>query len=140
MAPMTRALRVAQGRGVEGGRDDLAGGAAGVEPGVAGDALRDDLAQGGGELARLLRADEPRQRLLDHLVGAEAEQLRDGVVGLEDLALQVRDEHRVGGVLDQALGVGPRLVQLAHVAEDADGADDPPVAGRAAPRRSASSG
>ena len=78
------------------------------------------LAQRRGELARLLRADEARQRLLDQLVRAEAEQLGDGVVGLEDLAFQVRDEHRVGGVLDQALGVGPRLVQLAHVAEDAD--------------------
>ena len=68
-----------------------------------------------------------RQRLLDQLVGAEAQELEDGVVGLEDLALQVGDEHRVRGVLDQALGVGPRLVQLAHVAEDADGADDPAV-------------
>ena len=114
--------------------------AARVEAGVAGDALLDDLAQGGGELARLLRADEPRERLLDHLVRAEAEELGDGVVGLEDLALQVGDEHRVGGVLDQALGVGPRLVQLAHVAEDADGADDVARPGRAAPRRSASSG
>ena len=97
---MTRPSRVAQRRGVQRRRDDLAGGAAGVEPGVAGDALLHDLAQGRGELARLLRADEPRQRLLDHLVGAEAEQLRDGVVGLEDLALQVRDEHRVRGVGD----------------------------------------
>ena len=84
--------------------------------------------------------DEPRQRLLDQLVRAEAEELRDGVVGLEDLAFQVGDEHRVGGVLDQALGVGPRLVQLAHVAEDADGPDRPARPGRAGRRRSASSG
>ena len=68
------------------------------------DALLDDLAQGGGELARLLRADEPRQRLLDQLVGAEAEELADGVVGLEDLALQVGDEHRVRGVGDDDVG------------------------------------
>ena len=59
--------------------------------------------------------------------GRKPSSCEDGVVGLEDLALQVGDEHRVGGVLDQALGVGPRLVQLAHVAEDADGADDPAV-------------
>ena len=70
-----------------------------------------------------------------HLVAAEAEQLRDGVVGLEDLALEVGDEHRVGRVLDQALGVGARLVQLAHVAQDADRADHLAVRSRAAPRR-----
>ena len=125
MAPMTRpsGSRSAEAFSVVGITSPLA--RARVEPGVAGHALLDHLAQGRGELPRLLRADEPRQRLLDELVGAEAEQLGDGVVGLEDLALQVGDEHRVGGVLDQALGVGPRLVELAHVAEDADGADDP---------------
>src|SRR5260221_3907562 len=63
-----------------------------------------------------------RSRLLDHLVLAEAEQLRDRVVGLEDFALQVRDEHRVRGVFDQALGVGPRLVQIPHTAQQPNGA------------------
>src|SRR5712691_9746547 len=117
------AVGVAEGGGVEGGGDDLAAGAAGVEAGVAGDAARDDLAEGGGELPGLLGADEARERLLDQLVRAEAQELGDGVVGLEDLALEVGDEHGVGGVLDEALGVGAGLVELAHVAEDADGAD-----------------
>src|SRR6516162_2692883 len=53
--------------------------------------LGDHLAQRRGELPRLLGADEARQRLLDQLRPAEAEQLRDGVVGLEDLALEVGD-------------------------------------------------
>src|SRR3989441_337590 len=118
------AVGVAEGGGIEGGGDALAAGAAGVEAGVAGDAARDDLAEGGGELTGLLGADEARERLLQHLVGAEAEELGDGVVGLEDLALEVGDEHGVGGVLDEALGVGAGLVELAHVAQDTDGADD----------------
>src|SRR3989442_303881 len=115
---------IAEGGGVEGGGDDLAAGAAGVEAGVVGDAGRDGLAEGGGELTGLLGADEAGERLLQHLVGAEAEELGDGVVGLEDLALEVGDEHGVGGVLDEALGVGAGLVELAHVAQDADRADD----------------
>src|SRR5437016_3125439 len=91
-----------------------------VEHRVARDAALHHLAQRGRELARLLRADEARERLLDELVLPEAEELGDGVVGLEDLALQVGDEDRVRGVLDQALGVAPRLVDLAHVAQEAD--------------------
>ncbi len=118
---------IPQGRGVERRRDDLASGAAWVEPRVASHPFLHHLPKNCRELARLLRTDEPRQRLLDHLVGAEAEQLRYGIVGLKDLAFEVGDEHGVGGVLDQALGVGPRLVQLAHVAEDADGADNTTV-------------
>src|SRR2546425_1135525 len=117
------AVGVAKGGGVEGGGDDLAAGAAGVEAGVAGDAALDDFAQGGGELPGLLGADEARERLLDQLVGTEAEQAEDRVVGLEDLAFQVRDEDGVGSVLDEALGVGAGLVELTHVAQDADGAD-----------------
>src|SRR5213083_540627 len=80
-------------------------------------------AERGGELALLLRADEARERLLEQLVLAEAQQLGDGIVGLQDLALEVGDEHRVGRVFDQALRVPPRLVELAHVAQDADRAD-----------------
>jgi hypothetical protein len=60
----------------------------------------DDLSERGRELARLLGADEARERLLDDLVLAEAEELADRVVRLEDLALEVGDEHRVGGVGD----------------------------------------
>src|SRR5207244_1742872 len=52
------------------------------------------------------------------------------VVGLQDLTLEIGDEDGVGRVLDEALGVGARLVELAHVAQDADDADD--LAGRAA--------
>src|SRR2546422_728112 len=84
----------------------------------------DHLAEGGGELPSLRGADEARERLFEHLVLAEAEELGDGVVGLEDLALEVGDEDRIRGVLDEALSVGPGLVELAHVAQDADGADD----------------
>ena len=89
--------------------------------------LLDDFAQRRGELAGLLGADEAGQRLLEQLVRAEPEQLGDGVVGLQDLAFEVRDEHRVRRVLDQALGVGAGFVQLAHVAQDADRADHPAV-------------
>src|SRR5436309_3274636 len=119
------AVRVAQGGGVEGGWDDLAAGATGVEARVAGDAALDHLAQSGGELPGLLGADEARERLLEELVRAEAEQRGHRVVGLQDLALEVGDEHRVGGVLEHALGVGPGLVLLPHVAPDADGTAHP---------------
>src|SRR6266550_3589952 len=119
------AARVSQRRGVEGRGDYLPAGAAGVQVRVAGDAALHDLAEGRGELACLLGADEAGQRLLEQLVRAEAEQRGDRVVGLEDLALEVGDEDRVGRVLDQALGVGPGLVELPHVAQDADHADRP---------------
>src|SRR5439155_14035667 len=111
---------VAQGGRVEAGRDHLAGRGPRVEARVAGRAALDDLSERCGELARLLLADEARERLLDDLVAAEAEQLRDRVVGLEDLPFEVRSDDWGRRVLDQALRVGTRLVQLAHVAEDAD--------------------
>src|SRR5204862_7851770 len=104
------------------GRAPLAGRRARVPDGVSGPAALDHLAEGGGELARLVLADEARERLLDDLVPAEAEEFGDGVVGLEDLALEVGDEHRVWRVLDQRLGVGAGLVQRAHVSEDGAGA------------------
>src|SRR5204863_26221 len=81
-------------------RDHLAGRRARVQHRVSRHAALDHLAQRCGELARLVLADEARERLLDNLVAAEAEQLRDGVVRLEDLALEVGHEHRVGRVLD----------------------------------------
>src|SRR5438445_9085293 len=114
---------VAEGGGVESGGDDLAAGAAGVQAGVAGDAPGDDLAEGGGELAGLLGADEAGERLLEQLVWAEAQERRHRVVSLQDLPFEVGDEDGVGGVLDEALGVGPGFVELPHVTEDADDAD-----------------
>src|SRR2546422_90665 len=134
------AIGVAQGGGVEGGGDDLAAGAPRIEAGVAGDAALDHLAEGSGELPSLLGADEARERLFEHLVLAEAEELGDGVVGLEDLALEVGDEDRIRGVLDEALSVGPGLVELAHVAQDADGADDLAVGDRKSTRLNSSHG
>src|SRR5262249_20338120 len=76
------------------------------------------------ELPRLFRRDDAREGLLDQLVRTEPEQGEHGVVGLVDLALEIGYEDRVRRVLDQALGVGARLVELAHVAQDADGPDD----------------
>src|SRR5205807_10480245 len=52
------AARVAQRRGVEGRGNHLPAGAPGVQVRVAGDAALDDLPEGGGELACLLRTDE----------------------------------------------------------------------------------
>src|SRR5438445_11104 len=115
---------IARGGGVEGGRDDLAARAAGIEARVAGDAPRYNFPQRRRELPGLLGADEARERLLEHLVLAEAEELGDGVVGLEDLPFEVGDEDGVRSVLDRAVGVGPGLVEPAHVSKDADGADD----------------
>src|SRR5439155_1359884 len=97
-------VRVTERRGVEARGDHLAGRGARVEHRVAGHAALDHLAQGGRELARLLPTDEARERLLDHLVLAEAEQLPHGVARPEDLALEVRHEHRVRGVLDDDVG------------------------------------
>ena len=77
--------------------------ARGVQASVARDAALDDLTESGRELARLLLADEAGERLLDHLVAAEPEELRDGLVRLEDLPLEVGDEHRVRRVFDQPL-------------------------------------
>src|SRR5204863_444014 len=84
---------------------------------------RSPLAAGGGELARFLGADEAGERLLEDLVVTEAEELGDGVVSLQHLALEVGNENGVGDVLDEALGIGARFVELPHVAQDADGAD-----------------
>src|SRR2546423_6028717 len=59
----------------------------------------------------------------EHLVLAEAKELGDGVVGLQDLALEVGDEDRGGRILDQSRRVRAWFVELAFVAQDADGAD-----------------
>src|SRR5439155_699828 len=118
------AVGVAEGAGGEGGGDDLAAGAARVEAGVAGHPALDDLAEGGGELARFLGADEAGERLLEQLVWAEAQERRRRVVSLQDLPFEVGDEDGVRGVLDEALGIGAGFVVLPHVAEDADSTDD----------------
>jgi hypothetical protein len=65
--------------------------------------------------------------LLDDLVRPEAEERVHRIVRLQDLALEVGDEDGIRRVLDQALRVGARLVQLAHVAKDADGTDHAPA-------------
>src|SRR5258706_378560 len=74
------AVGVAQGGGVEGGRNDLPAGAPGVEAGVARDPPCYDLPERRGELPGLLGADEARERLFEHFVLTEAEELGDGVV------------------------------------------------------------
>src|SRR5207247_286103 len=99
------AIWVAQSRSVERGGNDLARDAARVQAGVAGHSALDHLSQRRGEFARLFRADEPRQRLLYQFVWSKAQQLGDRIVGLQDLALEVRDEDRIRRILDQALGV-----------------------------------
>src|SRR2546425_1138063 len=76
------AVRVAQGRGVEGRGDHLPARAPRVEPGVAGDAPLHNLSEGGRERPGLLDADEARVRLLEELVRAEAEERGHRVVGL----------------------------------------------------------
>ena len=117
------AVRIPQCGSVERRRDHLAGGAAGVQPDVARDAALHHLAQRADELASLLGGDDAQERMLDHLVGTESQEREDRVVRLEDLPSEVADEDRIGSVLDEALGVRACLVQLPHVAEDADHPD-----------------
>ena len=94
---------------------------------VAGDTPLHDLVQRGEESVRLRRRNDSRQRLFDQLVGAKAEKREHGIVGLQDFSLEIRHEHGIGRVLDQALRVRPGFIQFAHVAENADGADDLPL-------------
>src|SRR6185369_3207500 len=54
----------------------------------------------------------------------ESQQSKHRVVGLENLAFEVRNEHRIGRVLNQALSVRASLVLLAHIAKDSDRADN----------------
>src|SRR5439155_19197765 len=86
--------------------DNLATRAAWIEVGVAGDAPLHDLAQRGQESARLSGRNDAGQRLFDQLVRTEAQEREDGIVGLQDFSLEIRHEHRVGRVLDQALEIG----------------------------------
>src|SRR5207237_4776942 len=115
------ALGVAQSGGVQTRRDGLAARAARVEDHVAHHTALDHFAQRHGEFPRFLRADEARERLLEHLVLAKAEQLRHGVVSPEDLALEVGDEDRIRGVGDDDVGIqrpapsGTPAVSLHHV-------------------------
>ena len=118
-----RPVDVREGRSVERRGNDLARGAARIQPDVARNPPLDDLAQGSDELAGLLGRDDSRQRLFDDLIGTESQQCEHGVVGLEDLASQVADEDRVRSVFDQVLSIRSRLVELPHVTEDPDDAD-----------------
>ncbi len=61
--------------------------------------------------------------MLQHFIGAEPQQFIDGIVGLQNLAFQVTDKHRIRRILNQAIGVGAGLVQFAHIAQDTDSAD-----------------
>src|SRR2546426_6427210 len=55
--------------------------------------------------ARLVQADEAGQRLLQHFVLAEPQELGDRLVGDEDLALEVGNQHRVRSIGDDEVGV-----------------------------------
>jgi hypothetical protein len=116
-------VHIPESRGIQGGGNDLARGRPRMQHRVSSHAAFHDLAQRRGELAGFLGADEPGQRLLEHLILPEAEELRNRVVGLQNLPFQVGDEHRVRGVFDEALGIGPGFVQLPHVAENPDRPD-----------------
>src|SRR5207245_3152715 len=88
------ARRIAQRRRIQGRRNDFTTRTPRVKDRVARDTMFDDLAQRRRELAQLFRADELRQRLLEQLVWAEAEQLGHRVISLQNLALEVRHENR----------------------------------------------
>ncbi len=90
------AIRVAQRRSVEGRGNHLAARAPWVEAGVAGDAPLHDFPESGQELPGFIGRDDPRERLLDQLVRAEPEEREDGVVGLQDLPLEIGDKNGVG--------------------------------------------
>ena len=76
-----------------------------METDVASDAALDDLAEGAHQLARLVQSDEAGQRLLEHFVLVEPQEVGDGLVGKEDFALEVGDEHRVRRIGDDEVGV-----------------------------------
>src|SRR5439155_3461516 len=57
------------------------------------------------EFASFLGADEARERLLEHLVLTEPEQLGNRVICLQDLAFEVGHEHRVRRVRDDDVGL-----------------------------------
>ena len=76
-----------------------------METDVASDAALDDLAEGAHQLARLVQGDEAGQRLLEHFVLVEPQEVGDGLLGKEDFAVEVGDEHRVRRVGDDEVGV-----------------------------------
>src|SRR5712691_2234834 len=118
MAPVTRPpeSRSADALSIVG--NDLSRCAPWVEPHVSRHSSFDDLSQRHHELAGLTWAHEARQRLLDDLVFTKPQKLGHRVVGLEDLSLEVTDKDWIRRILDQALGVPPRLVKLTHVPQD----------------------
>src|SRR6185436_2931339 len=64
-----------------------------------------------------------RQRLLDQLIRSEPQQRKHRVVRLKDLSFEIRNEDRVGSILDQTLGVRSRFVDLPHIPKYSDSAD-----------------
>src|SRR5262249_42161441 len=56
------------------------------------------------DLPRLVGREKPGDGLLEPLVPPQAQQTRDRIVGLEDLAFQVTDEDRIGRVRDDDVG------------------------------------
>src|SRR5437016_5497395 len=59
----------------------------------------------GHEPSGLVQADEAGQRLLEDFVLAEPQELGDRLVGDEDLALEVGNEHRVRSIGDDEVSV-----------------------------------
>src|SRR5919197_2824574 len=94
-----------------------------MEAGVSGFPALDHLAKRGHEVTRFLDGDDPGQRLLNQFVGSETQQVEYGVVRLKNLAVEIGDKHGIGRILDEALRIRTRLVQLADVAEDTDDTD-----------------
>src|SRR3989442_1308361 len=117
------AVGVAQGRGVEGGGDDLAAGAPRIEAGRAGDAALDHLAEGGGELPGFLGADEARERLLEHFVLAEAKELVVFLIIREAPGFTLLPYTPLLRSALEFFQIAPRLFVRAHVAQDADRPD-----------------
>src|SRR5207237_9050444 len=84
---------------------DFSGGAPRVQARIPSDASGPHLTKRGHELPGLVDADEAGQRLLEDFVLAEPQERVNGVVRLEDLALEVGDEHRVRSIGDDEVSV-----------------------------------
>src|SRR5215471_1746183 len=94
-----------------------------MEAGISGSASLGHLAEDGHEFTRFLDRHDARQRVLNQFIGPETQEVEYRVIRLKDLAVEIGDEHGVRRVLDEAFSIRARLVQLAHVAQDADDTD-----------------